>query len=417
VARGNTANAISVNYVSSYQTQYNTTADYGGVNKGQIGYSNQYGTLQLGLGNGGKVELGQTEMYFGKATENITKGQVVMFNGSQGDFIKLSLASPSVINNNPDYMLGLATTNITNDTFGYVTKFGYIDEIATNGFTNGTILWFDSNVSNASGGYTDTKPVAPNAKIQLAAVVKASSNPESTNGRLLVRVSTGSQLGGTDSNVELTNVANGEVLAYNGTSLRWENKEVVSLGLNVAISNIANDQYLAYNNGVWVNRDLNAVTTTQITNWDSTYNIVNTTSGNWNSAFSWGNHQAVGYIVGLADSTVTDGNIAAFNGTTGKLLKDTGVAISSILTSESDPVFTASNAFGITGTDKTNWNTAYGWGNHANAGYQTNTGTVAQANTIQDNRTSTYLYIWQGNQAQYDAIGTKNAATLYFVVA
>jgi hypothetical protein len=41
------------------------------------------------------------------------------------------------------------------------------------------------------------------------------------------------------------------------------------------------------------------------------------------------------------------------------LLKDTGVAISSILTSESDPVFTASNAFGITGTDKTNWNSAY----------------------------------------------------------
>jgi hypothetical protein len=122
-------------------------------------------------------------------------------------------------------------------------------------------------------------------------------------------------------------------------------------------------------------------------------------------------------MVGLAADSVTDGNIAAWNGTTGKLLKDTGVAISSILTSESDPVFTASNAFGITGTDITNWNTAYGWGNHANAGYQTGSGTVAQANLIQDNRTATYLYVWQGTQAQYDAIGTKNAATLYFVVA
>jgi hypothetical protein len=151
----------------------------------------------------------------------------------------------------------------------------------------------------------------------------------SSNGELLVRVQTPVSIAD-DSSVQLTNVANGEVLAYNGTASRWENKEVVSLGLNVALSNIQNDQYLAYDNGVWRNRVLNAVTTTQITNWDNTYNTVSTTSGNWNSAFSWGNHQAVGYIVGLANDTVTDGNIAAFNGTTGKLLKDTGVAISSL---------------------------------------------------------------------------------------
>ena len=39
--------------------------------------------------------------------------------------------------------------------------------------------------------------------------------------------------------------------------------------------------------------------------------------------------------------------------------------------SESDPVFTASPAKDIAGTNITNWNTAYGWGNHAAAGYLT----------------------------------------------
>jgi hypothetical protein len=39
--------------------------------------------------------------------------------------------------------------------------------------------------------------------------------------------------------------------------------------------------------------------------------------------------------------------------------------------SESDPVFTASPAKDITNTNITNWNTAYGWGNHASAGYLT----------------------------------------------
>ena len=38
---------------------------------------------------------------------------------------------------------------------------------------------------------------------------------------------------------------------------------------------------------------------------------------------------------------------------------------------ETDPLFTASAASGIGASDITNWNTAYGWGNHAGAGYLT----------------------------------------------
>jgi len=53
-------------------------------------------------------------------------------------------------------------------------------------------------------------------------------------------------------------------------------------------------------------------------------------STNWNTAFGWGNHALAGY-----------------------------------LTSESDPVFSASVAFGITSGNITNWNTAYSWGNHS----------------------------------------------------
>lgn len=41
------------------------------------------------------------------------------------------------------------------------------------------------------------------------------------------------------------------------------------------------------------------------------------------------------------------------------------------LTTETDPVFTASPVGSVTTTQVTNWNTAYGWGNHASAGYLT----------------------------------------------
>lgn len=38
---------------------------------------------------------------------------------------------------------------------------------------------------------------------------------------------------------------------------------------------------------------------------------------------------------------------------------------------ETDPIWSASPSFGITNTNLTNWNTAFGWGNHASAGYLT----------------------------------------------
>lgn len=40
---------------------------------------------------------------------------------------------------------------------------------------------------------------------------------------------------------------------------------------------------------------------------------------------------------------------------------------------ETDPIFTASDAFAITASDISNWDTAFSWGNHASAGYLTST--------------------------------------------
>jgi hypothetical protein len=50
--------------------------------------------------------------------------------------------------------------------------------------------------------------------------------------------------------------------------------------------------------------------------------------------------------------------------------------LSGFLTSETDPVFGASAAAGITSTNITNWNTAYGWGDHGAGGYLTALGSI-----------------------------------------
>jgi hypothetical protein len=250
--------------------------------------------------------------------------------------------------------MGIASGNIADEANGYVTTFGMLKGVTTTGLNAGDILFYNSNTNASAGTLTTTQPEAPNAKIQLAAVIKESTGG-GLNGELLVRVQTPVSISD-DSSVQLTNLANGEVLAYNGTSARWENKEVVSLGLNVALTNIANDQYLAYDNGVWINRDLivygtvnsvSIVTSTTaltvngtVTNTGnlsvdvaSGYIIPTTTdTDNYNAAFGYGNHQAVGYVVGSLSPTVTADNIAVYNGTTGLLIKDGGVALSSVNT-------------------------------------------------------------------------------------
>jgi hypothetical protein len=43
---------------------------------------------------------------------------------------------------------------------------------------------------------------------------------------------------------------------------------------------------------------------------------------------------------------------------------------------ETDPIFIASEAASITSTDTSNWDTAYGWGNHASAGYAADSSVV-----------------------------------------
>jgi len=77
------------------------------------------------------------------------------------------------------------------------------------------------------------------------------------------------------------------------------------------------------------------------------------------------------------------------------------------LTSETDPVFGASEAASITSTDTTNWNTAYGWGNHATAGYLT--GSALQSRTT-SNVTATSVA--NGGVANVDISTPKTYALL-----
>jgi hypothetical protein len=105
---------------------------------------------------------------------------------------------------------------------------------------------------------------------------------------------------------------------------------------------------------------------------------------NWDTAYGWGDHGAAGYLVATAVS---------YNNTNWDTSYSWGDhALAGYLTSytETDPVFGASAASGIAAGDITNWDTAYGWGDHGTAGYAasgdipTPGGTYSGAGTPED---------------------------------
>ena len=103
------------------------------------------------------------------------------------------------------------------------------------------------------------------------------------------------------------------------------------------------------------------------------FSVSNGSISNWNTAYGWGNHAAAGYITGESDpvyslapaSSITTPMITQWN----QAYSWGNHASAGYLSVESDPVFISSPAFSVSNGSITNWNTAYGWGNHATAGY------------------------------------------------
>jgi hypothetical protein len=179
-------------------------------------------TLNIVMEDSGEViqHIGEETYYRVKATANITLGQVVMITGTVGASGGL-LGAPAtgLTALQGENILGVATQDIALNGWGYVTWFGEVKKVNTTGgaetWVDGDILYYNPAVT---GGLTKFVPTAPNPKVIVAAVVHAA-----TNGILFIRPTFGSVLGATDSNVEITGLAGGDLLQYDSVQLRWEN--------------------------------------------------------------------------------------------------------------------------------------------------------------------------------------------------
>ena len=147
---------------------------------GPISWNVDDGTLDVPLNASVTLQMGQEFVFYAKATEAISNGDVVMFAGAQGGHLLISKCDMGAVGFDPTHVVGIATQAFATNDFGYVTSMGKVRGINTSSLTEGDVLYVDPTTA---GGYTSTKPSSPNHIIQIAAVVRS----HGTQGTLLVR--------------------------------------------------------------------------------------------------------------------------------------------------------------------------------------------------------------------------------------
>jgi hypothetical protein len=141
------------------------------------------------------LQLGQEEFLRvrNKTGATITNGTAVLIDGSYGS------ASPSVSgaianSESNSQVVGIATHDIENDSFGYITTYGLVRDIDTSHYSDGDEIFLSQALI---GSGSSTSPIVPNYEVRIGHCVKS----HLTNGSVLVQLGS-VKLGGGDLKIE-----------------------------------------------------------------------------------------------------------------------------------------------------------------------------------------------------------------------
>ena len=183
--------------------------------EGRTGWDEVNKTLSTGLRRGSVLQHGRELVVdaINKTGDTIFNGQTVRISGAQGRNSEIALG-----NNKYDTtaftIIGLATQDIPNNQSGFVTFFGEVRDISTDGWPAESILWADS----IDGGMTNVRPIAPNIAVVIGVVLR--SHP--TEGIIGIRAIPVFRLAWLSDVKAQGSQAHWDMLYWNEDSLRFE---------------------------------------------------------------------------------------------------------------------------------------------------------------------------------------------------
>ena len=153
-----------------------------------------------------------------KASGNISKGDICQINGGGTDYLDVVKATGALIASYPQDLIGVASSDIADGSYGYAVSIGIITGIDTSSASgDGTYIYYD----RTNGGIRFTRPANQNDKEIIVGIVLK----KDVNGSIRVNldaIPTVSSI----SDVTISSISNGDFLQYNGSSNRWLNSTV-----------------------------------------------------------------------------------------------------------------------------------------------------------------------------------------------
>ncbi len=213
---GNAAIVGSITTVDSVQFNlaHNVTNQIG-----MLDWALDDSTMELGLTPNVTLQVGQEQLYLVKnqSGADIPYGTAVMSVGTVGNSGRI-LVAPAIANGSvaSKRVLGVTTERIVNGEDGFVSYFGKLRGLDTSIWSEGDILYVSPTTP---GALSNTQPVAPNNKVTIAYVITKGIN----NGAIFVRPTFGSAIN-EDENVHIDSILDGQMLIWNNTTGRFENK-------------------------------------------------------------------------------------------------------------------------------------------------------------------------------------------------
>jgi hypothetical protein len=339
------------------------------------------------------------------STGEITTGTGNLTLGAAGNLILDYATFPSADGTNT-YVLstdGAGNLSWVAQSGGSVTLSGLTDTNITTPATNALLQYDGANwidavpttahiTEGANLYYTDARVDTRFASKDTGDLTEG-SNLYFTNARADARIGLANLSDLVD--VHTAGPTDGQVLKWVNSNSRWEpatdSGGIALTDLSITTASVGTAA-LAYNNGsgvfTYTPPNLSSYLTSETSHADvvvdgdfasqgimlrggsaGSYSILADASANWNTAFGWGNHASGGYLTSIAVNSINDTHI------------DWGTGSNQVNTADipenTNLYYTDVRADArIVNAGSANWNTAFGWGNHASGGYLTSTGAL-----------------------------------------
>jgi hypothetical protein len=236
ISTGNTSGSVfdGVDYID-YNSNLNPKADY---KEGRLFYDYNEHTLAL-YNDVSDIthQIGQEHLLRvrNETGSLLLNGKVVYISGAESGGESRPLVSYAIATGETiSQAVGFLTTDISNNSYGYVTELGQVNDLNTTGFTSGAQLYLSTT---EAGGYTQTKPSggATSRITELGHIVRV----DATSGQIkvgpVIPLPAGTSVAGAGSAVS-TGVLEGGVITKNVGALSASSVNI-SAGNGIIVDN------------------------------------------------------------------------------------------------------------------------------------------------------------------------------------